>query len=131
MTLQIGDKATRQLVVEPQHFACNVGSGSVEVLATPMVAALMEGAAADLVQGHLEEGTTTVGSQIIVNHTSPTAGGMIVHAEATLVEANGRMFRFNLRAWDDAGDIANGTHTRVIVKTEGFRQKAEERKERA
>ena len=129
MAIQIGDTATRQRIVTPDTLACQVGSGSVTVFATPMVAALMEGAAADLAEAALAEGLTTVGTQITVNHNAPSVEGMTVTAEATLLETDGRTFRFSLRAWDDAGEIATGTHTRVSVKTERFLEKAAQRKE--
>ncbi len=129
MAIQIGDIATRQRIVTPDTLACQVGSGSVTVFATPMVAALMEGAAADLAQAALAEGLTTVGTQITVNHNAPSVEGMTVTAEATLLETDGRTFQFSLRAWDDAGEIATGTHTRVSVKTERFLEKAAQRKE--
>ena len=45
---EIGAKATRQLTVTKNQLASSVGSGTVDVFATPMVAALMEGAACDL-----------------------------------------------------------------------------------
>ena len=38
-------KYTSSLVVEEKHLACNVGSGDLEVFATPMMMALMENAA--------------------------------------------------------------------------------------
>lgn len=129
MAIQIGDTATRQRIVTPDTLACQVGSGSVTVFATPMVAALMEGAAADLAQAALAEGLTTVGTQITVNHNAPSVEGMTVTAEVTLLETDGRTFQFSLRAWDDAGEIATGTHTRVSVKTERFLEKAAQRKE--
>lgn len=129
MAIQIGDTATRQRIVTLDTLACQVGSGSVTVFATPMVAALMEGAAADLAQAALAEGLTTVGTQITVNHNAPSVEGMTVTAEATLLETDGRTFQFSLRAWDDAGEIATGTHTRVSVKTERFLEKAAQRKE--
>ncbi len=131
MAVQIGEKATKQVIVEPRHLASAVGSGSVEVFATPMVAALMEGAAAELAQRALAEGLTTVGAQITVNHSAPTLPGMTVTAEAELLETDGRTFRFALRAWDDAGEIATGGHTRVSVKTERFLEKAGQRRETA
>ena len=129
MAIQIGDTATRQRIVTPDTLACQVGSGSVTVFAPPMVAALMEGSAADLAQAALAEGLTTVGTQITVNHNAPSVEGMTVTAEATLLETDGRTFQFSLRAWDDAGEIATGTHTRVSVKTERFLEKAAQRKE--
>ena len=98
MAIQIGDTATRQRIVTPETLACQVGSGSVTVFATPMVAALMEGAAADLAQAALAEGLTTVGTQITVNPNAPSVEGMTVTAEAPLLETAGRTFQFSLRA---------------------------------
>ena len=126
--LTIGQIAKRELTVGPEHLACRVGSGSVEVFATPMVAALMEGAASDLVQTGLEELYTTVGSKLCVEHLCPTAEGVTVTAEAELTEIDGRVYRFALRAFDNAGLIAKGTHERVSVKRESFEKKAQERK---
>jgi predicted thioesterase len=119
---------TKQILVTKDLLACAVGSGSVEVFATPMVAALMEGAAAALAQEGLADGITTVGTEITVSHTAPTVEGMTVTAEATLLETDGRTFRFSLRAWDDCGEIATGSHTRASVKTERFLEKAKSRK---
>lgn len=124
----IGSKATRTKTVDKTMLASQVGSGSVDVLATPMVVALMEGAAADLAQNSLEEGLTTVGSMISIRHLCPTAEGMTVTAEAQLTEVEGRVYRFEVRAFDEGGLVAEGTHERVSVKKDGFAQKAARRK---
>jgi len=41
---------------------------------------------------------------------------------------DGRVYRFKLEAYDNAGLIATGTHERVSVKKESFAAKAEARK---
>lgn len=125
---KIGQTSRRELVVTKEMLAVNVGSGSVEVFATPMVAAIMEGAAADLAQTFLEDIYTTVGSEITVRHLCPTAEGVTVTAEAELTAVNGRIYTFALRAWDNAGEIATGDHQRVSVKRDSFARKAQERK---
>ncbi len=121
-------KLTREYTVTEDMLAVNMGSGSVRVLATPMVAALFEGTAAELIQNELAEGITTVGSKITMEHLCPTALGVQVTVTAELTEENGRMFRFQLEAKDNAGVIAIGTHERVSVKKESFAAKAEARK---
>lgn len=126
--VKIGQTASRELVVAKEHLACSVGSGSVEVFATPMVAAMMEGAAADLAQAFLPDELTTVGSQITVEHLCPTAEGVHVRAEAELIAVDGRKYSFSLKAYDNAGLIATGIHERVSVKRESFLKKAAERK---
>ena len=118
---------TKEYVVKPEMLATAVGSGSVEVLATPMVAAFLEGAAAELAQKELQEGWTTVGSQITIEHLCPTVTGVKVEATATLTEVDGRMYRFTLEARDNAGVIARGTHERVSVEKERIFAKAQAR----
>ena len=97
---------TKKLTVKKENLASVVGSGSLDVLATPAVAALMEGAAAELAQNVLDnDELTTVGTAISIEHTSPTP--------------------LELTARDNAGEIAKGTHTRVSVKAEKFQKKAD------
>ena len=117
---------TKKITVKKENLASVVGSGSLDVLATPAVAALMEGAAAELAQSVLNnDELTTVGTAISIEHTSPTPLGAEVEAEARLVKTEGRLFFFELTARDNAGEIAKGTHTRVSVKAEKFQKKAD------
>ncbi|MBQ2092975.1 MAG: thioesterase [Ruminococcus sp.] len=117
---------TKKITVKKENLASVVGSGSLDVLATPAVAALMEGAAAELAQNVLDnDELTTVGTAISIEHTSPTPLGAEVEAEARLVKTEGRLFFFELTARDNAGEIAKGTHTRVSVKAEKFQKKAD------
>lgn len=124
----IGDTQTKQTTVTKAQLASTVGSGSVDVFATPMVVALMENAAAALAQTYLEDIFTTVGTKISIGHTSPTVEGMTVTAQAELTAVEGRKYCFKVSAWDDAGQIAQGTHERVSVKAESFFAKAKARK---
>ena len=125
---EIGKKSKRECLVTKDLLASSVGSGSVDVLATPIVAAIMEGAASDLAQTFLEDDYTTVGTKIIVEHLKATAEGVNVWAEAELTNVDGRKYTFLLRAFDNNGLIATGEHIRVSVKKDSFLKKAIERK---
>lgn len=117
---------SKTIKVEEENLACAMGSGSLLVLATPAVVALIENAAAELAQIELDnEELTTVGTMISIEHTSPTPMGADVTATATLVETDGRTFKFNVVAMDKKGEIAKGTHTRVSVKADKFQMKAD------
>lgn len=117
---------SKTIKVEEENLACAMGSGSLMVLATPAVVALMENAAAELAQNILDnEELTTVGTMISIEHTSPTPIGADVTATATLTETDGRMFYFDVVASDKKGEIAKGKHTRVSVKAEKFQMKAD------
>ncbi len=109
--------------VEKSMLAVNVGSGNLEVLATPAVAALMEKAAFELIQSYLPEGITTVGTTISINHMSASPLGAKIFAEAKLVDIADRKYTFELTARDDAGIIATGKHERFAVKSGRFMEK--------
>ena len=115
--------AKKTMVVEPAVTAQHIGSGSVAVLATPMMIALMEAAALDSVQEHLPEGWTTVGTKVEVEHIRATPVGEIVTAEAFLVRQEGQSLTFSVLANDSSGVIGQGHHQRFIVDREKFLNK--------
>jgi len=113
----------QSLLVEKEHTAKFLGSGSVEVLATPMMIALMENTALEAVQSYLPEGWTTVGTKVEVDHLRPTPSGEEVYAEAFLLERNERSLLFSVAAYDSQGIIGQGSHKRYIIQTEKFLSK--------
>ncbi len=116
------------LKVGEDNLASSMGSGSLDVLATPAVAALMENAAMSLASDILDSAElTTVGTAISIEHTSPTPKGAEITATARLTRRDGRMFYFDVSASDRCGEIAHGTHTRVCVDAERFIEKADKK----
>lgn len=100
-----------------------IGSGDLAVLATPAMCALMENAAMMAVAPQMEEGQTTVGTALNIEHLRATKVGEVVTATAVLTEVNGRELKFNIAARDAVGIIGEGTHTRFIVNREKFMAK--------
>ena len=123
MAIEIGIKGFAEALVEQEDTAKVVGSGDLLVYATPCMVALMEGAACDAVAPYLAEGESSVGTQLSVTHSSATPVGMEVRAEAVLTEVDGRKLRFEITAYDEAGEIGRGTHKRVIVGSQKFLEK--------
>ncbi len=125
--LQIGSRGTASTVAEEAKLAVTVGSGSLRVFATPMMAALMEAAACDAVADALDEGETTVGTALHIAHTAATPAGMTVTAEAEVTEVNGREITLEVRACDAVGEIGKGTHKRFVVFAEKFQAKTDQK----
>ncbi len=119
----INETKTLELVVEDKHSAINVGSGDLPVFGTPAMIALMEHASIELVRPHLEEGSTTVGIHLSVDHVRATALGTKVTATAELVAIDGRKLSFKIKAEDEKGIIGEGTLDRFIVYSEKFMAK--------
>ena len=111
------------LVVTEEFTAAAVGSGLVPGLSTPTMVGLMEGAAVAAIGGQLDEGTTTVGSRLEVEHLAPTPVGMRVVAEAVLESVEGRRLNFVVRAWDEVGEIGRGKHVRYVVDLAAFAER--------
>ena len=120
--IPVGTKFTCEEVVTPQRTAASVSSGLLPVYGTPYMLALMENAAQSAIAPFLEEGRGSVGTHLDVFHNAPTPIGMTVRAEAEVVSVseNGKMIDFIVRAWDDAGPIGEGKHTRAIIHNERF-----------
>lgn len=123
-------KGKTEIIVTEDRTALNVGSGEASVLATPIMAALMEKAAQDSVKPYLEEGKTTVGTALNIRHVAATPVGMRAWAETevTAVSANGRMISFAVSAYDEKGLIGEGTHERAIVDLKRFQEKTDAKK---
>lgn len=112
-----------ELIVSQKELALNVGSGNLEVMATPVMAMLMEKAACRCLADFMENDETTVGTMLNISHTAATPEGMTVRAEAVLREINGREFIFDVRAFDEIGLIGEGTHKRFLVYGKRFTEK--------
>lgn len=118
--IKIGLKGTAETVVSKENMAVTVGSGSLEVFATPMMTALMEKAACNALEGLLENDETTVGTKLDITHDSATPEGMEVKATAEVIEVHGREIVFTVRAEDKCGLIGKGIHKRFVVFAEKF-----------
>ena len=121
--MEKGLSFTATMRVSAEVTAEYIGSGDLAVLATPAMCALMENASMMAVAAHLEEGQTTVGTALNIEHSRATKVGEVITATAVLTEVNGRELQFNIAARDEVGVIGEGTHTRFIVNREKFMAK--------
>ena len=127
--LKQGLTGKEQTIVSHSNCALTMGSGSLEVYATPAMIALMECAAANSVKAHLEPGKTTVGVSIDAKHVSATPLGMTISCESELVEIDGKRLVFKITASDRCGVIGTAMHERMIVDAKRLLEKAASKKE--
>lgn len=123
--IELGIKGHQELTVTAANVATNVGSGRVQVFATPMMIALMEKAAVLSIEPFLDEGQSSVGTQISISHCSATPMGMKVWAESEVIAVDRRKVTFSVKAYDERGLIGEGTHERFIIDIDRFQSKAE------
>lgn len=122
--LETGIKGTRTVTVNEDNTAKAMGSGTLDVFATPALIALMEETCWRSVANELEEGSGTVGTLLEIKHTAPTPVGMKVTCESTLTEVDGRRLVFEVIARDAKGVVGEGKHERFIIQNGKFQMKA-------
>ena len=121
--LEKGLSACSTTTVTAVNTAAAMGSGDMEVFATPAMVALMENAAMRAVAAALPEGSTTVGSEMNTTHIKPSGLGAGITATAVLTEIEGRKLTFTVGARDAEGMIGEGVHVRYVVDRAKFLSK--------
>lgn len=121
--MDTGIKGYKEITVAKELTAISLGSGDLEVYATPAMIALMEETASESVKPGLEVGQGSVGTYIAIKHLAATPIGMRVRCESELVEVDGRRLVFNITAYDEKDKIGEGTHERFIISNDKFQSK--------
>ena len=128
--IQTGLTCKKKITVTPEMTAAAMGSGALEVLATPSMIALMEGTAQEAVQNLLEDGQGTVGTRIDVRHLAATPVGMEVTCTAEVTEVERRRIVFTVKAKDEKEVIGEGIHERFVIDNEKFFAKCRQKLEK-
>ncbi|MBR4852475.1 MAG: thioesterase family protein [Clostridia bacterium] len=121
--LKTGLKNSVDIIVTDELSAKNMGSGSLCVLATPALIAGMENVCMNCVRPFLEDGFTTVGTKVNIDHLAATPLGDTVTYSCELIEIDRRRLVFTVQAFDSKGKTGEGTHERFIVDAERFMSK--------
>ena len=121
--MKIGDKGTVTIKVTKENCASAIGSGALDVFATPSMIALMENAACEAIKASLQPGESSVGTKVNISHLKASALEDTITATATLTEIDGRRLVFEVVANDSKGIIGEGTHERFVINVEKFLSK--------
>lgn len=114
----------QEITVDESMTANKVGSGIVNVYATPMMIALMENTAVKCLADFMENNETSVGVSMNTTHDAATPVGMKVHVHAEIVAVDRRKITFEIIAKDEKDVIGKAVHERFVVDKEKFEQKA-------
>ena len=123
--LNIGIEGYTEKTVAEEDTAENRKSGTLKVFATPAMIELIEETAWKSVAKELDEGSTSVGTNLNVRHLAATPVGFKVTCRTKLIEIDGRRLVFGVEVFDEAGKVGEGTHERFIVQSEKFQKKAD------
>lgn len=129
MGIEVGLKGHHEFVVKKEMLATRKGSGTAEVLASPVMIAEMERTSAVSVMPFLEEGKITVGTNLEIQHKAPTPEGETVYIDTEVIDikSDGKVFTFKVLASNRLGPIGEGVHDRAIVDYDRFHNKIKEK----
>ncbi len=99
--LEAGIRGEQSVAVTSENTAKTMGSGTLDVFATPALVALAEKTCWMSVAAALEAGSGTVGTRLELEHTAPTPVGMTVTCESELVAVEGRKLVFKVSLHDE------------------------------
>lgn len=115
-----GIKGSCSILADESTSAKTIGSGTLDVFATPAMAALMEKTAWQSIAPYLQEGQGSVGTRLDITHDAATPLGMTVTCKSELIQVDGRRLVFEVTASDDKEIIGRGTHERFIIDNDKF-----------
>ncbi len=108
---------------QPEHSAKIMGSGGLEVLATPALVAFMENLAFETLQEQLSPEESSVGTQMMLDHLAPSLTSQAIHIQITEWQTEGRKHTFHLQAHVGDRLIATAQHSRFVINVERFLEK--------
>lgn len=109
------------------HF---MGPEITPVLSTPSMINWMEHTCRDNVRSMLNAGEDTVGMQVDVKHLAATPVGMKVRVVSKLIKTEGRVYSFEVEAFDEIDKIGEGSHKRASVNVAKFESRLATKKQR-
>ena len=98
------------------------------VFSTPSMINLMEHAARQALQPHLDPGEESVGVDVQITHSAATPPRNEVTAVATVTAIDKNVVSFEVVAKDRWGEIGRGTHRRAVIETTKFARRLEQQK---
>ena len=125
--LAMNQKGQQTMIVTQKETAQQVESGELAVFATPSLLALVEKTAWQSIASCLSAEQTTVGTNIVLDHLSPTPVGLPVTCHTNLTIIDRKRLVFSFEVYDEVNLIAKGTHERFIVNRMQFSEKAQQK----
>ena len=123
----IGTTGEIEFRVIGKHAIDFTNDGMPEVLCTPWLIWFLEHAAREAVLPYLEQGESTVGIHIEVDHLAATPVGQQVVCQARIVQRQGKKFWFRLEAHDERERIATGLHQLQVIHIERFAKRVHQK----
>jgi fluoroacetyl-CoA thioesterase len=120
-----------EFIVTDQEAVHFLGPDVPPVLSTPCLINMMEWTSRENVRVLLNDGEDTLGVSVNIKHLAATPVGMKVRVTSRLVNVDGRIYTFDVEAFDKFDKIGEGTHQRASVLVAKFSSRIQAKKEKS
>lgn len=113
----------KYFLVGSEQTAKALGSGSLPVYGTPALVAAIENTCFEELQPSLEEGFTSVGGSLQLQHLAPSPIGAKIMVQTQLLEVTGKKHLFSFEVFEEERLVSHGQHVRFVVNIRDFLDK--------
>ena len=129
-TLQPGLKITRRYDVDKDKTIDFMGD-ELRVYATPMMVMDVERTCLELMSEHADDGESSVGARVEIDHMGPTLMDMWVEVRAEVVEVKGPKVVFEVEVHDALDQVGKARHIRFMIDMAGQKGRLEKKAAKA
>ena len=108
------------LTVRPADTSVAQALNDLPILATPTLINIFEGACTAALAEHLDSGETSITSSLEITSYSSVGVGIEIRANATCIEIEGSIYKFNIEVHQGSKLIASGIIDRKVVDRVSF-----------
>lgn len=122
------EEFSKTFVVGSKDTAKEMGSGDLDVLATPVMIAMVENTAKEYLHKELASEETSVGTVINAKHLRPSKVGANILVKVKVDSQETSKINFSFDVFDNEELVATGIHQRAVILTDVFLDKLALRK---
>ena len=124
-TPRVGEVGEVGFTVTAQHAIDFADAQMPAVLSTPWLIWFLEHAAREAMLPLLDDGESTVGVHVDVEHLAPTPLGHQVTCKARVINTDGKLISFQFEAHDGVEKIARGIHKLHVIRMDRFARRVQ------
>lgn len=115
-SFQPGQRFEQEIEVAMEHTTNRMGKPGADVLSTPALLGLMEGACIAQSEPHMPAEHTTVGYAVDgLRHLAPTPVGNTIRIAVELTEVDRNRLAYSIEALEGDKRVAVATHKRAVI----------------
>ena len=127
-TLEPGTSRTERITIDRDRTIGFLGE-EMRLYSTPSMVRDVEYTCLNLIQEHLDEGESSVGIHVAVDHLAATPLRQWVDVEVTVSEVDGRKVTLLASVRDAVEQVGRGEHVRLVIDVEKHRARLQKKLE--